>query len=87
VVQEKNFVQLYQTGYSAYQKGKYEEAVTALQEIVDVEEDYNDGNAVYYLAQSLRKSGDSESAKQYYQYVIDNHPNTERAKTARYYVN
>jgi TolA-binding protein len=86
VVLESNFVQLYQEGYSAYQSSKYEEAIEALQQIVDVDEDYNDGSAAYYLAQSYRKNGDLESAKPYYKYVVENHPNTEKAKTSRYYV-
>jgi TolA-binding protein len=86
VVQERNFSQLYQEGYSAYQSGRYEEAIPALQEIVDAQEDYNDGSAAYYLAQAYRRSGDLESAKPYYQFVVENHPNTERARTARNYV-
>jgi TolA-binding protein len=86
VVQESNISTLYQEGYSLYMSYNYEEAVEALQQVVDVDENYSDGNAAYYLAQSLRKSGDLESAKPYYQYVIDNHPNTERARTAKYYV-
>jgi tetratricopeptide (TPR) repeat protein len=86
VVQESNISTLYQQGYSLYMSYKYEEAVEALQQVVDVDENYSDGNAAYYLAQSLRKSGDLESAKPYYQYVIDNHPNTERARTSKYYV-
>lgn len=77
---------LYQTGYSAYAKGDYENAVNDLKKIVDMDEGYSDGSAVYYLAQSYRKGGDTESAKPYYQYVIDNYPNTERAATARNYV-
>ena len=77
---------LYQTGYSAYAKGDYENAVNDLKKIVDMDEGYSDGSAVYYLAQSYRKGGDTESAKPYYQYVIDNYPNTERSATARNYV-
>lgn len=77
---------LYQTGYSAYAKGDYETAVNDLKKIVDMDEGYSDGSAVYYLAQSYRKGGDTESAKPYYQYVIDNYPNTERSATARNYV-
>jgi TolA-binding protein len=86
VIQEKNFAQLYQEGYNLYQSGKYEDAIKNLQEIVDADEDYNDGSAAYYLAQSYRRSGDLESAKPYYQFVLENHPNTERARTARNYV-
>jgi TolA-binding protein len=86
VVQEKNLAQLYQDGYNSYQKSKYEEAITALLEVVETQEDYNDGSAAYYLAQSYRKNGDLESAKPYYQYVVENYPGTERARTASNYV-
>ena len=45
---------LYQEGYGYYQRGKYEDAITDLQKIVDEEEDFQDGSAAYYLAQSRR---------------------------------
>lgn len=77
---------LYQEGYGYYQRGKYEDAITDLQKIVDEEEDFQDGSAAYYLAQSYRRSGDLDSAKPYYQYVIDKHPGTERARTSQNYV-
>ena len=70
----------------ALQAGKYEDAITDLQKIVDEEEDFQDGSAAYYLAQSYRKNGDLDSAKPYYQYVIDKHPGTERARTSQNYV-
>lgn len=87
VVQEKYLAELYREGYSFYQKGRYEDAVKNLKKVVDEQEDYNDGSAAYYLAQAYRRGGDLESAKPYYQYVIDNHPNTERARTSMNYVN
>ena len=77
---------LYQEGYGYYQRGKYEDAITDLQKVVDEEEDFQDGSAAYYLAQSYRKNGDLDSAKPYYQYVIDKHPGTERARTSQNYV-
>lgn len=85
-VDESYKQKLYQTGYSAYAKGDYGTAVNDLKKIVDMDEGYSDGSAVYYLAQSYRKGGDTESAKPYYQYVIDNYPNTERSATAKNYV-
>lgn len=78
---------LYEEGYRSYQSGKYEEAIKKLKKVFKEQEDYQDGSAAYYLAQSYRHSGDLKSAKQYYQYVIDNYPNTQRALTAQNYVN
>ena len=86
VVRAQYLDKLYQEGYGYYQRGKYEDAITDLQKIVDEEEDFQDGSAAYYLAQSYRKNGDPDSAKPYYQYVIDNHPGTERARTSQNYV-
>lgn len=85
-VQEQYLETLYRDGYSSYSGGHYEEAIANLQKVVDEQADYGDGNAAYYLAQSYRKNGDLDSAKPYYQYVIDNYPNTERARTSRNYV-
>ena len=86
VVRAQYLDKLYPEGYGYYQRGKYEDAITDLQKIVDEEEDFQDGSAAYYLAQSYRKNGDLDSAKPYYQYVIDNHPGTERARTSQNYV-
>lgn len=78
---------LYEEGYSDYQKGHYEDAIKNLKKVFKEQEDYNEGSAAYYLAQSYRHNGDLKSAKPYYQYVIDNYPNTQRALTAQNYVN
>lgn len=85
-VQAKYLETLYNDGYSYYSSGRYDEAADCLQRVVDEQEDYRDGNAAYYLAQAYRRGGDLESAKPYYQYILENYPNTERARTARNYV-
>ena len=81
------FAQLYSDGYSKYTAGKYTEAITSLLAVVNQDQDYKNGNAIYYLAQSYNRSGDMESARPYYQYIVDNYPNTEKATTARNYLN
>lgn len=78
---------LYDAGYSAYSKGDNENAINNLKKITDMDMTFQGGNAVYYLAQSYRRAGDNASAKPYYQYIIDNYPNTERSATAQNYVN
>lgn len=77
---------LYADGYSAYSSGKYTEAIDALAKVVEMDESYEDGNALYYLAQSYRKNNDMESAKPYYEKVIKLYPNTERAKNSQSYL-
>ena len=85
-VQDKYLNQLYKEGYSLYSRGKYKDAIDTLKQITDEQEDFQDGSAAYYLAQSYRKNGDLKSAKPYYQYVIENYPDTERARTSQNYV-
>ena len=78
---------LYNIGYTSYKDKNYADAILKLQEIVNYNVDFKEGYAAYYLAQSYRKGGNLEASRQYYQYVIDHYPNTERAKTAQKYVN
>jgi tetratricopeptide (TPR) repeat protein len=87
VVNEQYLSTLFEEGYQAYSGGDYETAITDLVAVVEVEENYRDGYAAYYLAQSYRRNGDLDSATPYYQYVVDNYPGTERARTASSYVN
>jgi tetratricopeptide (TPR) repeat protein len=81
------FAELYDNGYNSYAAGNYEEAIISLLSVVNRDKDYKDGNAIYYLAQAYNRSGDMESARPYYQYIIDNYPNTEKATTAKNYLN
>ena len=78
---------LYSTGYKYYGSGNWDKAIETLLKVVENDKDYNNGAAVYYLAQSYRRNNDLKSAKEYYQYVIDNFPGTQKAKTAEKYVN
>lgn len=85
-VQGKYLEKLYQEGYRFYQRGNYDDAIKDLKKVVKKQEDFRDGSAAYYLAQAYRKNGKLETAKQYYQYVVDNYPGTERARTSQNYV-
>ncbi|MGN1156415.1 MAG: tetratricopeptide repeat protein [Agathobacter sp.] len=78
---------LYDTGYASYEANDYADTIQKLQEVVNYNIDFKEGNSAYYLAQAYRKNGDLESARQYYQYVIDHYPGTKRAETAAKYVN
>ena len=78
---------LYDVAYSSYSEENYEDAINKLLRVVVYEHGYKEGNAAYYLAQSYRKSGNIEAARPYYQFVIDNYPNSEKATTAKNYVN
>ncbi|MGN0351155.1 MAG: tetratricopeptide repeat protein [Roseburia sp.] len=77
---------LYQEAYEAYSSQNYTDAADDFQKIADIDETYQDGNTIYYLAQSYRKLEDTENAKIYYQKVVDLYPGTERATTAQNYL-
>ena len=71
---------LYKTGYDAYQKGDYATAIEDLGKCYEL--DNTQGDALYFLARSYHKSGDTENAKTYYQKVVDEFPNTKKATDA-----
>ncbi len=86
-ISEGYYEQLYSSGYSSYGAGNYTDAIDKLLRVVEYDPDYKDGNATYYLAQSYNRNADMDSARQYYQYIVDNYPGTEKAMTARNYLN
>ena len=71
---------LYKTGYDAYEKGDYATAIEDLGKCYEL--DNTQGDALYFLARSYHKSGDTENAKIYYQKVIEEFPNTRKATDA-----
>ena len=71
---------LYKTGYAAYEKGDYDTAIADLGKCYEL--DNTQGDALYFLARSYHKSGDTENAKIYYQKVIEEFPNTRKATGA-----
>lgn len=77
---------LYQTGYTAYTNQDFVKAIEDLTKIVTIDEMYENGNAIYYLAQAYRKNQDMDNAKIYYQRVVELLPDTDRAATAQGYL-
>lgn len=85
-VSEQYLSGAYAKGETAYNAQNYAVAAEELEKVVQTEEDYADGNAMYHLAQSYRKLEDLENAKKYYQRVVELHPGTERARTSQNYL-
>ena len=77
---------LYREGTSAYSAQEYEVVIEKLGKVIEMNETYEDGNALYYLAQAYRRNDDLATAKIYYQKVVDLYPGTERAATAQNYL-
>lgn len=86
-VNEKYLATLYQEGYRAYQTGDYPQAIEKLLKVAEADETYQNGNAIYYLAQSYRREENTERAITYYQKVLEKYPGTERARVAQAFVN
>ena len=83
-VNEKYLASMYQEGYSAYNKGNQTTAIEKLKKVVEMDESYQNGNAIYYLAQAYRRADDMEQAVIYYQKVLEQYPGTERARCLLY---
>lgn len=85
-INEKYLVVMYDEGYKAYSQADYETAAEKLAKVVEQDEDYQSGNALYYLAQSYRRIDKMDQAVIYYQKVLEKYPGTERARVAKSYV-
>ena len=86
-VSETYYEALFTAGYNSYQAENFADTITNMLLVVKADMSYKEGSAAYYLAQAYRKNGDMESAKPYYQYVIDNFPGTQQANTSMSYLN
>lgn len=58
-------------GKSALDAQKYEDAVNALSKVVRMDAGYNEGEALFRLAQAYMGGGDNENAAAYFQRVVD----------------
>ena len=70
---------LFDAGSAAYDAQNYEEAVTNLQQVVDYDERYSDGYALYYLARSYENLGQNDQALEMFQRFAAAYPGTQRA--------
>ena len=77
---------LYSRGSSAYNQGSYDKAIEIFESIIKIDASFDDGNALYFCAQAYRKLGDNQKAAVYYQKVIDEYPDTSRARNAQNYL-
>ncbi len=73
----------YETGYAAYEDDDYAVAIEDLTRAFYY--DATNMDALYFLGQTYRKSGDSENAIATYDKVMELFPDTERARKAKQY--
>lgn len=67
-------------GSAAYTAGNHDEAIEKLSQVVAVEEDYEDGYALYYLARAYEAKQETVQALPLFQRFAELHPGTERAR-------
>ncbi len=73
----------YTDGYNAYMGRNYQQSAELLQKVVDVDDTYHNGDAIYYLAQSYRIIEQYEKAAELYQKIIDEYPSSYKANNAK----
>ena len=84
-VNQQYLKQAYDAGMLAYNSGRNDEAVEQLSKVVSMDEQYENGNALYNLAQAYRKLENWEKAHEYYSRVSELFPNTSLAYNAGRY--
>ena len=71
--------ELFDAGSAAYSAKNYEEAAAKLEQVVPVNEKYENGYALYYLARSYEALSENEKAVEMFRRFAEAFPGTERA--------
>lgn len=74
---------LYDTAKDEYESGDYDDAVSSLEQVVKMDEGYQDGKALLLLAQSFEKKGEQDKANIRYQKLVEEYKGKDAAKTAQ----
>lgn len=82
-VYAKILEETYNTAEQAYGKEDYNAAKESFGQVVFIDQTYHNGDALFYLAESQWNTWDFDNAKETYQKVIDQYPNTSHARTAQ----
>ncbi len=85
-VNQQYLTKAYEAGMQAYNSYNNDEAITQLSKVVAMDESYDDGNALYNLAQAYRKVEDWQNAIDTYSKVVSLFPDSSLAYNASRYV-
>ena len=85
-VNQQYLTKAYEAGMQAYNSYNNEEAIAQLSKVVAMDESYDDGNALYNLAQAYRKVEDWQNAVDTYAKVVSLFPDSSLAYNASRYV-
>ncbi len=75
--------QYYSEGHSAYQSENYADAILNLEKAVHYDASCANGDALSYLGNAYRNSGENDKAKETFEKVMELFPDTEKARRAR----
>ncbi len=74
---------LFATATENYNAANYDAAITNLDQIMQMDQGYNDGKAMLLLAQCYEKQNKTDKANTYYQKIVDKYSGKEAATTAQ----
>ncbi len=76
----------YDDGNKFYLEENYESAITNFEKVVEIDEGYNNGAAVFLLGDCYRLTGEKEAALECFTKVVDNYPNSKWGRQAKTYI-
>lgn len=74
----------YDKGISNMSAGEYKKAAKNFKNVIDIEPEYQDGDALYRLAECCEQNGQLKRARKYYNQVIELFPNSRLASRSTY---
>ena len=74
---------LFATASANYDVANYDTAISNLDQIMQMDQGYNDGKAMLLLAQCYEKQNKTGKANTYYQKIVDKYNGKEAATTAQ----
>lgn len=72
---------LAEEGRIVYNNGKYEEAIELLNKALDMDKD--NVKAIYFLGRCYHRMGNADKAKEYYNTIVNDYPDSDRAGEAK----
>lgn len=76
----------YDDGNTFYTEENYDSAIVNFQTVVNIEENYNDGAAMFLLGDCYRLTGQTELALECFNKVIETYPNNKWGRQAAVYI-
>ncbi len=73
----------YQEAQESYESGEYSDAISYLNKVIQMDDDYNEGSAYLLLGHCYEQQGDTQAAQENYQKVLDTYPESDQAREAQ----